>query len=82
MHLGLLRSDPIKASEAARKAAQRRREARLGRKSLRDLLAERAELEENAEKIWGAYMAGVEAPEPGTRFRAAEALVQRVYGSR
>lgn len=48
--------------------------------TLRQLLAERAEKEENAEKIWAAYMRGVESEDASIAFRAAEALVQRIYG--
>jgi hypothetical protein len=75
-HSGIVKLDPVKAARASAEA--RRRRADIRRESLRDRLARKAE--ENAEKIWQAYLRGIESEDPGVAFRAAEALVQRIYG--
>jgi hypothetical protein len=80
-HLCLAHSGKTKldSRKGAAKSAEVRKQRALERKeNLRDKLARR--LEEHADEVFDAYLRGIRSRNEAVAFRAAETLVQRVYG--
>jgi hypothetical protein len=75
-HSGQTRLDSVKG--ARRSAGVRRAKAEALRETLRDKLAR--ELDEHADEIVAAYLAGIRSDDPNRAYRAADAWISRVHG--
>ena len=75
-HSGQTRLDSAKGAQ--RSAEVRRAKAEALRETLRDKLAR--ELEEHADEVVAAYLAGIRSDDPNRAYRAADAWISRVHG--
>ena len=75
-HSGKTRLDSAKGAQ--RSAEVRRAKAQARRETLRDKLAR--ELEEHADEVVAAYLAGIRSDDPNRAYRAADAWISRVHG--
>ena len=75
-HSGQTRLDSAKGAE--RSAEVRRAKAQARRETLRDKLA--SKLEEHADEVVAAYLAGIRSDDPNRAYRAADAWISRVHG--
>jgi hypothetical protein len=75
-HSGKTRLDSAKGAQ--RSAEVRRAKAQARRERLRDKLAR--ELEEHADEVVAAYLAGIRSDDPNRAYRAADAWISRVHG--
>jgi hypothetical protein len=75
-HSGQTRLDSAKGAQ--RSAEVRQEKARLRRETLRDKLARK--LEEHADEVVAAYLAGIRSDDPNRAYRAADAWISRVHG--
>jgi hypothetical protein len=75
-HSGQTRLDSAKG--ATRSAEVRRAKAEGRRGTLRDKLARK--LEEHADEVVAAYLAGIRSGDPNRAYRAADAWISRVHG--
>jgi hypothetical protein len=74
-HSGQTRLDSAKAAQ--RSAEVRKAKAQARRETLRDKLARK--LEEHADEVVGAYLAGIRSDDPTRAYRAADAWISRVH---
>jgi hypothetical protein len=70
------RSDSAKGAQ--RRAEVRQAKARARRETLHDKLARK--LEEHADEVVAAYLAGIRSDDPNRAYRAADAWISRVHG--
>jgi hypothetical protein len=75
-HSGQTRLDSAKGAQ--RSAEVRRAKAEARRETLRDKLARK--LEEHADEVVAAYLAGIRSDDPNRAYRAADAWISRVHG--
>ena len=75
-HSGQTRLDSAKGAQ--RSAEVRRAKAQALRETLRDKLARK--LEEHADEVVAAYLAGIRSDDPNRAYRAADAWISRVNG--
>jgi hypothetical protein len=75
-HSGQTRLDSAKGAQ--RSAEVRRAKAQARRETLRDKLARK--LEEHADEVVAAYLAGIRSDDPNRAYRAADAWISRVHG--
>ena len=75
-HSGQTRLDSAKGAQ--RSAEVRRAKAQARRETLRDKLARK--LEEHADEVVAAYLAGIRSGDPNRAYRAADAWISRVHG--
>jgi hypothetical protein len=75
-HAGKTRLDSAKGAQ--RSAEVRRAKAKARRETLQDKLARK--LEEHADEVVAAYLAGIRSDDPNRAYRAADARISRVYG--
>jgi hypothetical protein len=75
-HSGQTRLDSAKGAQ--RSAEVRRAKAEARRETLRDKLARK--LEEHADEVVDAYLAGIRSDDPNRAYRAADAWISRVHG--
>ena len=75
-HSGQTRLDSAKGAQ--RSAEVRRAKAEALRETLRDKLARK--LEEHADEVVAAYLAGIRSDDPNRAYRAADAWISRVHG--
>ena len=75
-HSGQTRLDSAKGAQ--RSAEVRRAKAQARRETLRDKLARK--LEEHADEVVAAYLAGIRSADPNRAYRAADAWISRVHG--
>jgi hypothetical protein len=75
-HSGMTRLDSAKGAQ--RSAEVRRAKAQARRETLRDKLARK--LEEHADEVVAAYLAGIRSDDPNRAYWAADAWISRVHG--
>jgi hypothetical protein len=75
-HSGQTRLDSVKGAQ--RSAEVRRAKAQARRETLQDKLARK--LDEHADEIVAAYLAGIRSDDPNRAYRAADAWISRVHG--
>ena len=77
--LGSLWPDTARSAKGAQRSAEvRRAKAQARRETLRDKLARK--LEERADEVVAAYLAGIRSDDPNRAYRAADAWISRVRG--
>ena len=75
-HSGRTRLDSAKGAQ--RSAEVRRAKAEARRETLQDKLARK--LDEHADEVVAAYLAGIRSDDPNRAYRAADAWISRVHG--